>query len=312
MDTEIETEIKTTEVKHNIQILVKKEVDDKIRWFTHNYEEEIGAFLTGEVKDGNIIIDGLLFPHQDVTSGSVDTDAKNLVRLRKEYGDECLRIIGHWHSHNTMGAFWSGTDDTFMETYSKTKDVSVFFVSSKNSRHRTAVVLNKPFEMMIDNLGYEVEWNNEAFEDDLRKIIKDKVERKAITQVYSHNNSWQDQGYGHGISNSDKAGDMAYNSVRFNAEIGQVIAMDLTSQQATSLVNSTKGYAPRMKMGTSGMFEVTYKTGNKKKGIKLFKEIKIYIEEIFEEDIVVYDSYNNNDNFNQNPNQNAHGMEWWP
>ena len=111
--TEVED---TAEVKHNIQIQIKRDVDDKIRWLTANYKEEISAFLTGDIKDGKIIIDGLLFPHQDVTSGSVDTDAKSLIKLRKEYGDECIRIIGHWHSHNTMGAFWSGTDDTFIET----------------------------------------------------------------------------------------------------------------------------------------------------------------------------------------------------
>ena len=276
------------EVEYAIKIRIKKDVEDKIRWFTHNYKEEISAYLTGEIKGGEVIIDGMLFPHQDVTSGSVDTEGKNLVKMRKEYGDECLRIIGHWHSHNTMGAFWSGTDDEFIKSYSLTKEICVFFVSSTKSRHRVKLVMNKPFEISLDNLDYEIIWNNQKFEKNLRKIIDEKVTKK----VYE-TDGWED--YKGGLDTAENSGLESnfvknYSKVRikeaikYSAETGNIYVKNLNLGEAEGLCTNSKGYNPEV-IRDGGLYEVLYKTNNKQKAIELIREIKLYLEEMFEEEL---------------------------
>lgn len=180
-------------VEYNLKIKIKQSVEDKIKWLTHNYSDEISAFLTGDINENEIIIDGLLFPHQDVSSGSVEVEPKDLIKLRKEYGDECKRIIGHWHSHNTMGAFWSSTDDTFIKEYSITKDVCLFLVTSTSGK-RLLVVNNKPFKVTLDNLEYEVLYEDKKMEETLKNIIETKVINKPTPVTTSPNhNSWEDR-----------------------------------------------------------------------------------------------------------------------
>jgi len=119
-EVEVEEDIrekKAVSVLYKIKVKIKKEVEDKIKWLTHNYAEEISAFLTGEIKEDIITIDGMLFPHQDVSHASIEVEPKNLIKLRKEYGDECKRIIGHWHSHNTMQSFSCLFSLTIFRTY---------------------------------------------------------------------------------------------------------------------------------------------------------------------------------------------------
>lgn len=297
------------EVKYNLEIKIEKDVDDKIRWFTSNYKQEISAFLTGELKDGVIVIDGLLYPHQDVSSGSVEVEPKNLIKMRKEYGDECLRIIGHWHSHHTMGAFWSATDDTFIEDYSRTKPLSIFFVSSTLSKHRCKVVINKPFAVELDNLSYSIKWDKEAFEEDLKAIIEEKVSSRVVTYTppinpIKNNNAWEDPNIdywnrqnhtGQEIYSSKQLEDEPYDSkekeeyiklklkqsLRFDAKSKQIVIQSLSQCEAEDISKRIEIKSKTVKRG--GDFEVEFSMKNKENGIDLIKEIKLQLEELFEE-----------------------------
>lgn len=286
------------EVEFVLKIKLKKDVEDKITWLTQNYKDEISAFLTGEIKEGEIVIDGLLFPHQDVSSGSVEVEPKNLIKLRKEYGDECLRIIGHWHSHNNMGAFWSGTDNEFIKVYSKTKDISVFFVSTTISRCKVMVVLNKPFLIKLDNLEYETIWEEGKFEGNLKEMIEEKVNLKPIvtTQTFPpyqqypqnqrHFNYLGEEQIMGGMSEyTSNVADRINEAIIYNNGTGVVAVRNLTLSQSQDLEKDTKGFNPQTRIITSDNYMVTYKTENKKKAIKLTEEIRASLEDIFEEEI---------------------------
>ena len=102
-----------------IKVTMSQVFFDKINWFVNNYEKEISGWIEGTVDEEGFYLKDLLIPHQDVTSGSVDTEPVDLVKLRKEYKTRCQNIIGHYHSHNTMNAFWSATDETFIQEFLK-------------------------------------------------------------------------------------------------------------------------------------------------------------------------------------------------
>lgn len=292
-----ETE-KEVEVKHQIKVRINKVVEDKINWLTKNYTDEISAFLTGEIKDNEIIIDGLLFPHQDVSGGSVEVEPKNLIKLRKEYGDECLRIIGHWHSHNNMGAFWSVTDDTFIENYSRTKDISIYFVSSTLGRCKVMLVVNKPFKIKFDNLEYETIWDSEEFEGDLKKMIEEKVTKKTFAKTnkdysgyygeYGRNRDVYD--YQTNLTDSkktieDEIKHRVKESIKFNTLSNTITIKHLDFIQSDTLSRDTKEYNPEVKRLNEEDFIVVYESKNKEGAIKILKDLRFYLNDIFEEEI---------------------------
>jgi len=279
---------KDAEVEYDLKIEIKKEVEDQISWFTNNYEEEISAYLTGEIKEGVIKIDGLLFPHQDVSSGSVEVESKNLIKLRKEYGNECLRIIGHWHSHHNMGAFWSSTDDQFIKEYSRTKEISLFIVSSTKG-NRIMVVSNKPFEIKLDNLDYDVIWNNQELENNLKKIIEDKVTKKtpSISWTYGGYRENTEQSTLNDVEEKEtnrKIEDKITSSLEYSDLTGVITARGLSYEGVERLSVEMKREKPRVVTVQSG-YEVIFTAKSKKDAKRLMKEIRFYLEEIFEEEI---------------------------
>lgn len=279
---------KGVEVTYDLTIKLNKNVDDKIRYLTHKYPDEISAFLTGEIKDGVIIVDGLLFPHQDVSTGSVEVEPKNLIKLRKEYGDECMRIIGHWHSHHNMGAFWSATDDEFIKSYSRTKDTSIFFVSSTSSKIKMMVVNNKPFKVTLDNLKYDIEWDSGKFEADLKKMIDEKVTKKTfVTNTYS-NFGWENHQQGGRFRTDQQVEDdivtaKINSAIRYNVISKTITINDLDLSQAQALINDTLVYHPKMLKISKKDYGVKYLTQSKKEAIGIMKDIKFYLKDIFED-----------------------------
>lgn len=274
---EKEEEKTEPEMEFDLKVKVNKDVDDKINWLTANYADEISAFLTGELKDGVLTIDGMLFPHQDVSSVSVDVEPKNLIKLRKEYGDECLRIVGHWHSHNTMTAFWSGTDDTFINQYSKTKDLCVFFVSCTTSKHLVKLTMTKPFEMSIDKLPYEVIWDDNTLKEDLTKIIEEKVTKTpTVTTTYHYPNA---------ITNTaldDEVIELRIkNSIVYDKKTDSFIVNDLSLLEAQHLKAETEKYKPSI-WNLRETHEVRYKLEDKNQAITMLEDIKFYLKEVFE------------------------------
>lgn len=181
--------INKMETEQIFEVKIKKELEDKLNWFTHNYDKEIGAWLIGKITENKIIIEDFLIPHQEVDCASVDTDGKSLVKLRKEYGDKCKKIIGHWHSHNTMGAFWSLDDESFIEEFSEPREIAVFIVSSKTDRHLIRLEINKPLKVSLDKLDYSIAFDNPKLKKELRKIIKEKVIE--TESIFSYRDNWE-------------------------------------------------------------------------------------------------------------------------
>jgi len=182
------------EVEQKFEVEIKKELIDKIEWFTNNYDKEIGAWLVGEITDEKIVIEDILIPYQEVSGVSVDTDGKALVRLRKEYGERCSKIIGHWHSHNTMGTSWSRTDEEFIEQFTEPRTIAVFIVSSKAEKHLVRLELCKPVRVSLDNLDYTIVGEDSEFDEAMQKIIDEKLEEKQIvtTQIYPYSHYLED------------------------------------------------------------------------------------------------------------------------
>jgi proteasome lid subunit RPN8/RPN11 len=128
----------------------------KLDVLSSQYDSEIGGYLLGETKDGELVLNDLLLPDQSVTSTSVVISGKDQVNLLKRYGAEKMKkIVGHWHSHAKMGCFWSGTDRENMQNIMSYKDYFVFMVSS-NKNHLCRLCIKKPITLEFENIPIEL------------------------------------------------------------------------------------------------------------------------------------------------------------
>lgn len=166
----------------------KKMVD----WFSINYDKEIAGWITGQVTPEEIIMDDLLIPEQEADKGGIDMSNKQIANLRKEYGNRCASIIGEWHSHNTMGCFWSGTDDSFISEYMKPREVGVFVVSSKGE-HLVRLEIRKPIVLSINKMEYGTK-SDDTMSVELGEVIKTKVKEPVRSMMsasaYNYGYGW--------------------------------------------------------------------------------------------------------------------------
>ena len=91
--------------KGKIPILFQPEDLTRIKALLKKFEsKEWLMYLYGDINPNGVIISGMTIPKQEVSGGSVDN-------IEAPLGG----CIGTIHSHNSMGAFHSGTDEKYLE-----------------------------------------------------------------------------------------------------------------------------------------------------------------------------------------------------
>lgn len=110
--------------------------DQKIKILQKSYPRlEWLAYLVGKVDhaEHRVTVEDLVIPRQTVSAAQVNS---------VEYSwDEGLPIIGVIHSHHTMGAFFSGTDDAYIN---QNHDVSIVVSTNPNSPIKGQVRMKIP------------------------------------------------------------------------------------------------------------------------------------------------------------------------
>ena len=132
---------------------------------TSKYDHEIGGYLTGKINNGVIFLDDILIPNQRVTNTNVHIGPEDQIELRRKYGSKVFTIKGHWHSHHSMGAFFSGTDEENMRNIMVREKLFVFIVSSYRNNafeHLVRVSVRDPITLDlnscdIETYSYEIE-----------------------------------------------------------------------------------------------------------------------------------------------------------
>ena len=151
----------------DITINISPMLQHKLDIMTSEYSVEVGGYLTGRVEEGNVYIDDILIPPQIVTGGSVNIEPGDQIALYKKYGTKCQKIIGHFHSHNTMGCFWSNVDLVNMRNIMGYKDFYVFIVGSVK-KYLVKICTKKPFKAEFDNVDLYIKSTRL---DGVRKMI---------------------------------------------------------------------------------------------------------------------------------------------
>ena len=143
----------------------------KLRYLVENYNIEIGGYLTGEIRNKEVYLNDILIPSQNISAVHVRITPQDQLELRRKYKDKVFKIIGHFHSHHTMGAFWSGTDENLMRNVMETKDFFVFIVGSTTG-FKIRVSVRNPISFDIEDNEFEInslDFNN--FKNNIDKVF---------------------------------------------------------------------------------------------------------------------------------------------
>jgi len=216
------------DIEIDVKVYINKKLMNKLEIISTEFDKELGGLLLGKTTEEGILIESIIFPKQTVTGGSVDMDAKDLVEARKQFAKDWGRIIGYWHSHNTLGAFWSaGDEQEHIRLMGKERDFCVFIVSSKD-KHRVRLDVNKPFKMTLDNLPlYIISKDRDKLKDAVLKEIKQCIIPEKPQVVYS-NDSWKRT---FNVNNNKKEVQFYFNEQKHNISV-----INLTQEQVSKIL----------------------------------------------------------------------------
>lgn len=158
-----------------IKIFITPTLLSKLDILSSDYSIEIGGYLIGEIKNKSVYLKDILFPTQAISLTHVDISPTDQLELRSKYGVEKVKqIIGHWHSHHSMGAFFSGTDNTQHQNGMQYRDFFVYIVSSQG-RHKAKVCISNPICVEIESCQLVV-WSKtlEMMKNRVNRIIKEQ------------------------------------------------------------------------------------------------------------------------------------------
>ena len=265
-----------TEAK--VKVVMKDLFYEKINWFIQNYDMEIGAFIEGKITEDEIILSDLLIPEQEADKGGIEIEGSHLVKLRKEYKNRCKNIIGEWHSHNDMRAFWSATDEEFIKAFAERKEISVYVVSSKNDGHLVRVEVRNPFFISIDNVGYKVDQK----ESKIGKLLQKEIDKKIKEPTRTYTSTAKPSFFSIPNMPSKKGKNKEINKqlnqmIKYFNNTKMVEVYNLSWYWSESLKEHFKPFFPRIKQENQEDFMMEFEFSNKSNAIKGMKEIREYL-----------------------------------
>ena len=172
----------------NTEFYIEGKAWDKVinyaRSAYNQFKSEIGGMMVVvKDQDGDWELKDPMIMKQVVTAGNTHLDkdelAKYYTKTAMKYSKHEFRFCW-WHSHHTMGAFWSGTDTNTINEFSD-GDFSFALVVNLKEEYKFRVSIWKPLEAHED-----VELNILTKEKNVPKKIEDEV--KELCEA--HSRSW--------------------------------------------------------------------------------------------------------------------------
>ena len=142
-----------------MKVYILKDSWDKIINYAkaayHGEKAEIGGMsVVTQDKDGDWWIEDPQIMNQEIGATTCDLDKEDLAKyytqMAVKYKDTNFRFCW-WHSHHTMGAFWSGTDLSSIDEYGEGEsDLSFALVVNLKEEYKCRISVWKPLEVHQD------------------------------------------------------------------------------------------------------------------------------------------------------------------
>jgi proteasome lid subunit RPN8/RPN11 len=161
-------------------VYIAPKVNSRIMEYAQAATGEISGF--GCINPHTGIVDKLFPLMNQVCSGTETEINPDMITEFVKSGQSSKANVW-WHSHVNMGAFWSGTDDTCIETLGQTMTSLLSIVVNKKREYKARFDLFRPIRVTIDvQLCFHYEFPYEEIER-IRAEVKDKVKARVYTPV---------------------------------------------------------------------------------------------------------------------------------
>ena len=181
---------------HKAKLVLSNEVYKQIKWLTHNFDKEIGAFGIGKTrtKEGEsyMYVEKLFFPKQKTTSATVHITNEMWADLLKN--NEFLERMGdlcfYWHRHPGGSAHHSSTDEedtfnTIMDTAAKRKWFAFLQTASKSdgSMDKEARIdIRTPVRVTIEDRNIDLTYELPPEETEFKKKMESLIENVIVKE----------------------------------------------------------------------------------------------------------------------------------
>ena len=196
------------EKNKNRKFWISRENFDRVIEYAESSYRQFGAEIGGQLvvledADGDFILEDPVILKQEVSTSNCEMDGKELAmhysKMIGKHGNDVRHCW--WHSHHTMGAFWSGTDDATILSH-PADDWTLSLVVNLKREYKLRIQFFNPF-LHEEN----VELNFLQEEHDANDVIDAEVKElcsKETTSVITYGGKgaqgtlWnQRPGYGH-------------------------------------------------------------------------------------------------------------------
>lgn len=175
-----------------MQIIINNDVATKLKYYTQLANGEISGLGKSAInEDGDIVLTQIKLFKQTCSSSNTDIDDEALAKFMIELNEanESPKDWNvWWHTHDTMGVFWSITDDTTIKNHSQNMDYLISIVTNKDNEYKGRVDIfpsnNSPFKIEMKPITIDTEIlllvdaeEQEQKEEKIKKLTetKDKI-----------------------------------------------------------------------------------------------------------------------------------------
>lgn len=163
----------------------------RIHYYAQAAEGEVSGLGT-VVKDekGRMVVNRVYLLEQESSGADTELNSEAISKLMTDMigkNEDPAQLKFWWHSHASMGVFWSGTDDTCAETLSR--EFAFSLVVNKAGEKRCRLDLYNPFRVTFD--GVKVEEISQE-DNDLKKECELEVKQK-VKSPFERYGNWRDK-----------------------------------------------------------------------------------------------------------------------
>lgn len=167
-----------------MRLIIPANIERKLNAYVQSVDGEIAGMGEIEVRDdGNLWVTDIAIYDQVVTGGTADLSSEALASFQTELvkaGKSPKNWYLWWHSHSTMGAFFSATDTGTIES-STEFDHIVSLVVNKRRDRRCRLDTHHPFRISVENIAVHVPAVVDARILEIDRLIEDlELEKSSV------------------------------------------------------------------------------------------------------------------------------------
>lgn len=173
-------EINEMNAQIDIELVLPLQAYRKIMAYTMTADSEISGFADVDYdKENRKLVVGEVYLLKQISSGAhtnIDEDVVSDFNLSlvKKGKTQMPRLW--WHSHHTMGVFFSGTDTDTMD-YLENDSFIVALVVNQNREMRADFILNNPIKVKVENIPIHINVEYEEIPATILKEVASKLNK---------------------------------------------------------------------------------------------------------------------------------------